>query len=80
MEGLAQEYIIPTDCRIYYAVPSNPILTKESGKLLTDADKQGLLNVSLDAFATVNVKEDVKISIDVKNKLLWAQEPLETKT
>ncbi|CAC5369861.1 unnamed protein product [Mytilus coruscus] len=65
-EGLAQEYVTPTDCRINFAVPSNPILTKESAKFSTDADKPGLLNVSLDAFATVNVKEDVKISIDGK--------------
>ena len=66
IEKLEEEQIKPRDCRINFAVPSNPILSKESAKYTIGAGSPGILTASLDAFADNNTGKDVKISIDGK--------------
>ena len=67
-EGQKQvgKVIHPSDCEINFLVPSDPILVKEASKFRLDASKPGLLEISLDAFATQHKGDDVKLSIDGK--------------
>ncbi|CAC5378055.1 unnamed protein product [Mytilus coruscus] len=58
--------LLPIDCRINFAVPSNPILAKETSKYTNDASRPGLLSVTLDTFAKENRDKEVKLSIDGK--------------
>lgn len=65
-----KEYISPKDCRIHFAVPSNPTLASESTKYTVGLENPGILDTSLDAFAEKNADKDVKISIDGKKLAL----------
>ena len=60
----------PKDCRINFAIPSNPILARESAKFTVNVKNPGILSLSLDAFAETNKQKDVKISIDGKKLAL----------
>ena len=55
--------ISPLDCRINFSVPSNPTLSKETSRYTLDPGSQGLLNLTLDAFANANKGKDAKLSI-----------------
>jgi hypothetical protein len=46
--------VLPVDCKIHFAVPSNPVLLKETSTYTNDTSHPGLLNVALDAFANEN--------------------------
>ena len=61
-EGLGDE-----KSTIDFAVPSNPIITKEVARFTTDAGNPGILNIFLDAFAARHQGENIKLSIDGKN-------------
>ncbi|CAG2230153.1 unnamed protein product [Mytilus edulis] len=65
-----KECISPKDCRINFAVPSNPTLASESTKYTVGLENPGILETSLDAFAEKNVNKDIKISIDGKKLAL----------
>ncbi|CAG2204526.1 unnamed protein product [Mytilus edulis] len=67
-DGLGDEKssIGPKDCEINFAVPSNPIITKEVARFTADAGHPGILNLSLDAFAARQQGKDIKLSIDGK--------------
>ena len=58
--------VLPVDCKIHFAVPSNPVLLKETSTYTNDTSHPGLLNVALDAFANENRNNEVKLSIDGK--------------
>jgi hypothetical protein len=55
--------ISPLDCRINFSVSSNPTLSKETSRYTLDPGSQGLLNLTLDAFANANKGKDAKLSI-----------------
>ena len=55
--------ISPLDCRINLSVSSNPTLSKETSRYTLDPGSQGLLNLTLDAFANANKGKDAKLSI-----------------
>ncbi|CAG2191099.1 unnamed protein product [Mytilus edulis] len=67
-DGLGDEKssIGPKDCEINFAVPSNPIITKEVARFTADAGHPGILNLPLDAFAARQQGKDIKLSIDGK--------------
>ncbi|CAG2219838.1 unnamed protein product [Mytilus edulis] len=65
-----KECISPKDCRINFAVPSNPTLASESTKYTVGLENPGILETSLDAFAEKNVDKDIKIAIDGKKLAL----------
>lgn len=70
LDKVQESHIKPKDCRINFAVPSNPILARESSKYTISAENPGILSLSLDAFAENNKFKDVKISIDGKKLAL----------
>lgn len=66
LDKAEKENISPKDCRINFAVPSNPILAAESKKYTVGAESPGILTLSLDAFAENDKEKDVKLSTDGK--------------
>ncbi|VDI03707.1 Hypothetical predicted protein [Mytilus galloprovincialis] len=67
-QGISAENapVKPTECKINFAVPSDPVLTRECVSFLADAEKTGMLHTSLDAFTKNKTGQDVKLSIDGK--------------
>ena len=66
----SEKQISPADCKINFAVPSDPILAKHSAVYRLDAGMPGILNISLDVFAAKHDGKDVKLSIDCKKLAL----------
>ncbi|CAG2209236.1 unnamed protein product [Mytilus edulis] len=66
-QGLSSEQSIkPEECKINFAVPSDPVLCKHSAKYTLDAAKPGLLDLSLNIVSEKLKGKDVKLSIDGK--------------
>lgn len=65
-EGLGNVRISTSECKINFAVPSDPVLSKAAAPYRDDATEPGILNLTLDAFAKTHKSKDVKLSIDGK--------------
>ncbi|CAC5357935.1 unnamed protein product [Mytilus coruscus] len=62
-----EQSIKPEECKIDFAVPSDPILCKHTAKYTLDAAKPGLLDLSLKIVSEkLKGEKDVKLSIDGK--------------
>ena len=58
--------LTPLECRINFAVPSDPIINREMKQFLLNVEKPGIIDISLDAFASAHGGKDVKLSLDGK--------------
>lgn len=65
-EGLGNVRISTSECKINFAVPSDPVLSKAAAPYRDDATEPGILTLTLDAFAKTHQSKDVKLSIDGK--------------
>ena len=64
---------VPMD-QMNFAVPSVPVLQRESGKFRVDVTSPGILTGGLTAFADVNKGKDCKLAIDGKKICIWLWE------
>jgi hypothetical protein len=58
--------VVPTECKINFAVPSDPVIQKEMKRFLVEVGQPGIINTSLDMFASNHAGKDVKLSVDGK--------------
>ena len=58
--------MIPDDCQLNFAVPSEQSLNKISHKYEVDASKPGFLEEALTLFADMHRSKDIKLALDGK--------------
>lgn len=65
-DGLGNIRISTSECKINFAVPSDPVLSKAAAPYRDDDTEPGILTLTLAAFAITHQSKDVKLSIDGK--------------